>query len=61
MYESQKRANKKWIENNREHFNELCKNNMKVYHERHKEVRQKKMIERYYWKKEQRVYLNILL
>jgi len=28
----QREANKKWVENNREHFNELCRVNNKKYH-----------------------------
>ena len=61
MYESQKRASKKWIENHREQFNALCRKNMKKYHESHRDITCKRMLKLYYWKKEQKIFLNILL
>ncbi len=49
---SQKKASMKWIANNREKWNELCKDNMKKYYENNKAEKKKKQLERYYYSKE---------
>lgn len=53
--ESQKRANTKWRENNKEYFNELCRNNMKTYYEKNREEKIAKALERYYRKKLEKI------
>jgi hypothetical protein len=53
--ESQKKASKKWRENNLDHVKEHQKNYSKIYYENKKEQIRKKNLERYYKKKEQKI------
>ena len=53
--ESQKRANCRWRENNKEYFNELCRNNMRIYYEKNREEKAAKALERYYKKKLEKI------
>jgi hypothetical protein len=59
--EAQVRANNKWISNNKEKWNELCKTNYKTYYDKNAErVRQKKL-EHYYAIRELEIFRKILL
>lgn len=56
-----KEAQYRWIEKNREHFNAICRANMKKYHETHKSELNKKCLGRYYLKKEMEIFRKILI
>ena len=59
--EAQKKASYKWISNNREEWNSICRSNYKTYYERNVDkVRQRKM-ELYYVKRELEIFRKILL
>ena len=62
MYtKAQKKATMKWIDRNKERWNELCKEHSKTYYENNKETVQRKMLGRYYLKKEMELFRKILL
>ena len=57
---AQKRATYKYVEKNRERFNEYMKTENKKYYEKNKEEKNRKDLARYYYKKEARKFLLIL-
>jgi hypothetical protein len=54
-------ANQKWREKNPEHWAELCRNESKKYYEKNREAKTAKVLNNYYFKKELKTFLNILL
>lgn len=59
--ESQKRANKKWQENNKEKYNAICAQSMKKRYTENKEFLSTYKKRLYLWKKESETLRNILL
>ena len=57
----QARANKKWRENNREKYNEICAESMRIHYDKYK-VRKSEYNKRIYlFKKEWEIFRNILI
>ena len=62
MYtEAQKRATNNWRKNNKDKWNELCRENNKIYYENNKEEKRQKNLDRYYVKREFEIFRRILL
>lgn len=58
---AQQKASMKWRENNKDKWNELSRDNMKIYYEKNKEQKRIKNLNHYYLKKEMELFRNILL
>jgi hypothetical protein len=52
---------KRWISEHRDQFNEIARRSMKKNYPLNREKKIKDALNRYYWKKEQKIFLNILL
>ncbi len=59
--QAQKRANYKWIANNRDEWNSICKLNSRIYYERNIEKVRQRKLEHYYAMKEFETFRKILL
>lgn len=59
--EVQAKANKKWRELNPEKWSEINRLQQKKYYENHKEEKQSRVYQRYYFKKEALRLMSILL
>ncbi len=59
--EAQKRAIYNWRNKNREAFNVIMRPHRKKYYEDHKELLAQKKSYKYYYHKELKIFLNILL
>jgi hypothetical protein len=57
----QSKANKKWRELNPEKWSEINRQQQKKYYETHKEQKQNKVYQRYYFKKEAMRLMAILI
>lgn len=58
---AQKNATDKWISNNRDEWNKLCKINYKTYYDKNAEKIRQKKLEHYYVKREFEIFRKILL
>ena len=58
---TQEKANKKWRELNKEKWCEINRDQQKKYYEAHKQEKQSKVYKRYYFKKEAKRLMDILL
>ena len=59
--DAQKRATNKWISNNRDEWNEMCKTNYKTYYDKNAEKVRQKKLEHYYAVREFSIFRKILL
>lgn len=59
--EAQKRASYKWIENNREDWNGICRATYKTYYENNCEKIKRRKLETYYAKRELEIFRKIML
>lgn len=58
---SQARANKKWRENNREKYNEICAESMRINYDKYKSKKSEYNKNAYLLKKELEIFMNILI
>ena len=59
--EAQKRASYRWIDNNRDDWNCICRSTYKTYYERNSEKIKQRKLEMYYVKRELEIFRRILL